>query len=101
MAKQSNTTQPIDHIRFGSVQAAIWRNVDGEGRVRYGVTVEKRYVNGDGEWHSTNSFGRDDLPVLCKAVDHAHTRIYELIAHDREQNSANGAAKSKAKPASR
>lgn len=104
MTNQTNNP-PVDHIRLGAVQAAIWRNLDREGRVRYGVTIEKRYRNGDGEWHSTNSFGRDDLPLLAKAVDSAHTRIFELQTEDREHAESNptsaGAAKTKSRRRSR
>jgi hypothetical protein len=92
---------PVDHIRLGAVQAAIWQNLDREGRVRYGVTVEKRYRNGDGEWHSTSSFGRDDLPLLAKAVDSAHTRIFELLAEDRQQTESNSPSPDAAKTKSR
>jgi hypothetical protein len=92
---------PVDHIRLGAVQAAIWRNLDREGRNRYGVTVEKRYKNGEGDWHSTNSFGRDDLQLLAKAVDTAHTRIFELQAEDREQDNGNAASTGAAKAKSR
>jgi hypothetical protein len=33
----------------------------------------------DGEkWKSTQSFGRDDLLLLAKVADAAHTRIFQL-----------------------
>ena len=30
------------------------------------------------EWKRTQSFGRNDLLVLAKVADHAHSRIFEL-----------------------
>jgi hypothetical protein len=99
----TNTTsnQPADNVRLGAVQAAIWRNTDSEGRTRYSVTFEKRYRDQNGDWLSTNSFNRDELLTLAKAADIANSRIFELQATDREESAANGAAKSKAKGASR
>jgi len=66
--------KPVHEIRFGSVKAAIWAN-ETESGVRYNVTVARLYRDGD-SWKSTDSFGRDDLPLLAKAVDLAHTWIF-------------------------
>ncbi len=93
----STSNPPADHVRLGSVQAAIWRNADSEGRIRYSATLKKRYKDANGDWQSTTSFNRDELPTAAKAFDMAHTRIFELQAIDREQAASNGAAKSKAK----
>lgn len=86
--------KPVDQVRFGTVRAAIWRNVNEDGRVFYGVTVDRGYRDGKGDWQSSQSFGRDDLLVLAKVCDAAHTRICELQAEDREKaatGNANGA----------
>ncbi len=81
---QLSSPQPADRVNLGVVQAAIWRNVDPEGRARYNATVEKRFKNGEGEWRSTDSFNRDELPIASKALDMAHTRILELQAEERK-----------------
>ena len=80
----ATTNQPIDHIRIGAVQAAIWQNTDRNDIPRYNVTLERLYRDADAKWQSTNSFGRDDLLVLAKVADRAHTRIHELQAADRD-----------------
>jgi hypothetical protein len=51
---------------------------------RYNVTLERLHRDADEKWQSTGSFGRDDLLVLAKVADQAHTRIHELQAADRE-----------------
>ena len=71
MAKQ----QPVHEIRFGAVKAAVWENQTPNG-TRYGVTVSRLYKDGD-EWKRSDSFGRDDLPLLAKVADLAHTWIFE------------------------
>ena len=46
---------------------------------RYNVTFSRLYKEGD-EWKSTQSFGRNDLLVLAKVADLAHTRLFQLPA---------------------
>ena len=71
MAKQ----QPIHEIRLGSVKAAIWENTTDNG-TRYSVTVSRLYKDGT-EWKRSDSFGRDDLLLLAKVADLAHSWIFE------------------------
>lgn len=66
---------PVHEVRLGAVKAAIWKNPTDNG-TRYNVNVSRIYKDGD-QWKSTESFGRDDLLVLAKVVDQAHTWIFE------------------------
>lgn len=74
MAKQK-ANKPIHEIRLGRIKAAIWANSTQAG-TRHNVTVTRLYKDGD-EWTQASSFGRDDLPLVAKVVDLAHTWIYE------------------------
>ena len=67
--------QPVHEVRLGGIKAAIWQNPTEAG-VRYNVTFERLY-NQDGEWRSTGSFSRDDLLLLGKVADLAHSWILE------------------------
>lgn len=67
--------QPVHEIRLGAVKAAIWENETSVG-VRHNVTVSRLYKEGE-EWRNTDSFGRDDLPLVAKVVDQAHSWIFE------------------------
>ena len=69
----SPKTQPVHEVRLGTVKAAIWKN-ETDGGIRYNVTFERLYTQ-DGEWRSTSSFGRDELLLLGKVTDLAHTWI--------------------------
>jgi hypothetical protein len=66
---------PVHEVRLGSVKAAIWQNQTDNG-TRFNVTVARIYKDGE-QWKSTDSFGRDDLLLLGKVVDQAHTWIFE------------------------
>ena len=68
--------QTVAEVRIGRVKAAIWSN-DTEGATRHNVTFSRLYKDGD-QWKSTQSFGRNDLLVLAKVADQAHSRIFEL-----------------------
>ena len=70
--------QPVHEIRMGAIKATIWENQTQTG-IRHNVTVSRFYKDGE-EWKQTESFGRDDLPVLAKVVDFAHTWIFENAA---------------------
>ena len=68
--------KPVDEIRIGRVKATIWRNGTDE-RPRHNVTFGRLYKEAD-QWKTAQSFGRNDLLVLAKVADLAHTRIFEL-----------------------
>jgi hypothetical protein len=77
--------KPANEIRIGAIKAAIWKN-DTAGGVRYNVTFSRIYKDKeDDQWKSTDSFGRDDLLVLGKVADGAHTWIHQQ-AQERESD---------------
>ena len=75
--------KPISEVRIGRVKAAIWPN-ETEGRTRHNVTFSRLYKDGD-EWKSMQSFSRNDLLVLAKVADLAHSRIFELRQEEEPQ----------------
>ena len=79
--------KPHDEVRIGTVKAAIWQNQAGD-RTRYNVTFSTSYRDADGQWKTTQSFGRNDLLVLAKVADRAHSRIFELQRTEDESEQA-------------
>lgn len=69
---------PVNVIRFGLIKACIWKNQTGSGD-RYTITVVRLYKNGD-IWKESTRFGRDDLLLVAKVCDQAHTWIYQQTA---------------------
>ena len=67
-------TKPVHEVRLGSVRAAIWKN-ENNGVVRCNTTFTRLYKDGD-QWKSSDSFGRDELLVLAKVADLAHSWIH-------------------------
>ena len=74
MARNSKTVRPVHEIRMGRVRAAIWENETQNG-TRHNVTLSRLYKDGD-DWKDSTSFGRDDLPLVAKVADLAHSWIF-------------------------
>lgn len=67
--------KPAQSFRYGNVEAAIWENETEKGTL-YNVTLTRHFKDAD-EWKKTDSFRRDDLLVVAKLADKAHTWIFE------------------------
>ena len=73
------TKVPHKHeLRLGRIKAVIWTN-ETEAGLRSNVTFSRLYKDGDA-WKTSESFGRDDLPLVAKVADLAHTWIFEHAA---------------------
>ena len=70
--------RPVHEIRLGRIKAAIWEN-DTQNGTRHNVTFCRLYKDGD-QWKDTTSFGRDDLPLVAKVSDEAHSWIFAQTA---------------------
>lgn len=67
--------KPVHEIRLGKIKGIIWANETERG-VRHNVQVHRLYKHGD-DWKQIDSFGRDDLPLVAKVADMAHTWIFQ------------------------
>ena len=79
-------TQPLTKFRAGSVSAALWENevtVNGRKVTMLKASVERRYKDADGQWKSSGSFSRNEIPfvIYClqKSFDH-------IIAAQQEED---------------
>ena len=70
-------TKPVAKFRAGPVSAAIWENeitVNGKKAVMLKASVERRYKDKDGQWKSSTSFSRNEIPLavycLQKSFEH-------------------------------
>ena len=78
--------KPVHEVRLGAIKAAIWKNEIPGGGVRYSTLISRIYRDEkDKEWKRTESFGREDLLVVAKVADHAHTWIHSQTQEERER----------------
>lgn len=80
----SSTTKPVRTFRLGRVKAAIWEN-EADAKKFYNVTFARTYMDDARNFHDTDSFGRDDLPLIAKVADQAHTFIFERLAGQKTE----------------
>ena len=83
--KSATKARPVHEIRLGRIRAAIWEN-DTQNGTRHNVTMSRLYKDGD-DWKDSASFGRDDLPLVAKVCDQAHTWIFEQTSAASAGNS--------------
>lgn len=84
-ATKGPAKRPVHEVRMGRIRAAIWEN-DTQNGIRHNVTFSRLFKDGD-QWKDSTSIGRDDLPLLAKVADLAHTWIFEAV---REAAAGNG-----------
>ena len=65
--------KPVHEIRLGRIKVAIWEN-ETENGSRHNVSIVRLYKDGD-QWKDSTSFGRDDLLLVAKIADLAHSWI--------------------------
>lgn len=68
--------KPVHEIRMGRIKATIWGNELEAGGFRHNVQLRRLYKDGE-EWKQSDSFGRDDLPLVAKVADMANTWIHQ------------------------
>jgi len=77
---------PAKTFRLGRIKAAVWEN-EADQKKFYNVTFARTYVDDAKNYHDTDSFGRDDLPLVAKLADQAHTFIFDRLAELKSEQS--------------
>ncbi len=67
--------KPVHEVKIGVIKAAIWEYQNASG-VWHNVTISRVYDEGQA-CRDLLCLGRDDLLVVAKAADLAHTWIVE------------------------
>lgn len=85
--KNAVTTKlPVKTFRLGRIKAAVWEN-EADQKKFFNVTFARTYVDDAKNFHDTDSYGRDDLPLVAKLADQAHTFIFEQLAKLKSEQS--------------
>ena len=70
------------------MSCAIWENeatVNGRQISMLKATVERRYRDKDGEWKSSGSFSRNEIPLVQWCLDRAFTAMIEERSGQEEK----------------
>jgi hypothetical protein len=76
---------PLRTFRLGRIKAALWEN-EADQKKCYNVTFARTYLDDARNFHDTDSFGRDDLPLVAKLADQAHTFIFNRLAELKSEH---------------
>lgn len=71
---------PLKKYSVGSISCALWENqatVDGRKVNVLKATVERRYKDKDGTWKSSNSFSRNEIPLVQYVLGKAFEAMVE------------------------
>ncbi len=66
--------QPIHTIRLGRIKVAIWQN-EGINGPFHSATVSRTYRDEDNNFQDSQSFRQNDLLLLAKSIDEAHSYL--------------------------
>ena len=73
--------KPVAKFRAGGVVCALWENEmvlpTGGSKTVSKATFEHRYKDKNDQWKSSNSFGRNDIPLVKYCLDKAFTHMVE------------------------
>ena len=81
--------QPLARFRAGQINCAIWENeisVNGTTKTVLKASVSRRYKDRDGEWKSSQSFSRNEIPLAIYCLAQAFEKI---IGEETAQNASN------------
>ncbi len=73
-------TQPLKKFRAGQVSCALWENdamVNGRQISMLKATIERRYKDKNDSWQSSNSFGRNEIPLAVYCLLKAYAAMVE------------------------
>ena len=82
---QNQRTKPAHEIKIARIRASIWANLNAQQGTWYSVSIVRVYQDGDG-WKEATSFGRDDLPLVCKVAEMAYAWIWSQRIESRERS---------------
>ena len=71
---------PVAKFKAGQVSAALWENeieVKGKTITILKATVQRRYKDQDGNWQSSGSFSRNEIPLAIYCLQKAFDKIIE------------------------
>jgi len=80
---------PVAKFRAGQISSAVWRNqiqIKGKVVMVLKATVQRRYKDKEGNWQSSGSFSRNEIPLAIHCLQQAFEKIIETQHEDSNNN---------------
>ncbi len=84
---ESISNKPIQVFRRRGIKVSVFQNPSGD-QVFHKVVTQKIYKEGE-DWKTTNSLGRDDLPIAQMLLGRAWEFILDLECNPQGSKSEN------------
>jgi len=84
---------PIARFRVGQMVSAVWKNnveIKGKAVTILKTSVQRRYKDRDGNWQSSGSFSRNEIPLAIYCLQRAFDKIVELQNTAASNNGSDG-----------
>jgi len=78
--------KPVRKFTAGTVTCSLWENeitIEGQSRTVLKATLERRYRDQHGEWKSSNSYSRNEIPLAIHALQKAFEAMLEKQPGDQ------------------
>ena len=72
--------KPVAKFKAGQVSSALWENeisVNGRKVTMLKASVQRRYKDRDGQWKSSGSLSRNEIPLAIYCLQKAFDKIIE------------------------
>lgn len=80
MEEHKPIDKPVASFRAGAVVAAVWdnkANVNGQPTTILKASVSRRYRDRDGQWRTSQSFSRSEIPLAIHVLQKAFEMMLE------------------------
>jgi len=81
--------KPVAKFKAGQVSAAIWENeisVNGGKTTVMKATVQRRYKDNQGNWKSSGSFSRNEIPLAIYCLQKSFEKMIEAQNDEASDN---------------
>ncbi len=78
--EKMTTQQPAANFRAGTITAAVWENdieINGNQIKALRTSVERRFRTKEGQWKSSSTFSRNDIPLAIHCLQKAFDFMVE------------------------
>ena len=82
---------PVAKWRAGQISSALWSNeidVNGKTVTILKASVQRRYKDKDGNWQSSGSFARNEIPLAVYCLQQAFQKIIETQSKQSNDNNS-------------
>lgn len=74
--------KPVAKFRASQISSALWENEitakNGHKATMLKASVQRRYKDRDGQWKSSGSFSRNEIPLAIHCLQKAFEKIIEV-----------------------